>query len=131
MNKTTIKLILVCIILLYPACKSNTTYVPIESNRTEYINAIQRDSIHLYDSVFIKEKNDTVFYTRYKYLYRNKFTTDTIIKTDSICVPYPVIQSVERNKLTWYQQACIWFTSIVLGSIFIYLFIKYQKRIIK
>lgn len=131
MNKTIIKSIFICVILLHTACKSNTTYVPVESSRTEYINTVQRDSVHLYDSIFVKEKNDTIFFNKYKYIYRNKFTTDTIIKSDSIRIPYPVIQHVETNKLMWYQKVCIWFTSIVLGGIFIYLFIKYKKQFIK
>lgn len=131
MNKITIKLISIYIILNFPACKSNKTYVPVESSRTEYRNTIQRDSVHLYDSVFIKEKNDTVFYSKYKFLYRNKFITDTIIKSDSIRVPYPVIQTVEINKLTWNQKACIWFTGIILGGLLFYLFFKYRKLFTK
>lgn len=131
MNKITIKLISIYIILTFPACKSNKTYVPVESSRTEYRNTIQRDSVHLYDSVFIKEKNDTVFYSKYKFLYRNKFITDTIIKSDSIRVPYPVVQTVEINKLTWYQKACIWFTGIILGGLLFYLFFKYRKLFTK
>lgn len=122
------KISTILILLLFLAgCKSRMTYVPVESIRTEYINTIQRDSVHLYDSVFIKEKGDTVFFTKYKYLYQSKFVTDTIIKTDSIQVPYPVIETVETNKLTWYQQACIWFTGVVLFGLLIYLLAKRYK----
>ncbi len=125
-NITTI--LLTCILTVYiSGCKSKTIYVPVESTKTEYINTIHRDSIHSYDSIFIKEKNDTVFFTKYKYLYQNKFRTDTIIKIDSIRVPFPVIESVETNKLTWYQKACIWFTVIVFSGLLIYLLIRYYK----
>lgn len=125
-NLTTLLLFFILTIYI-SGCKSKAFYIPVESTKTEYVNVIQRDSIHLYDSIFIKEKNDTVFYTKYKYLYQNKFRTDTIIKIDSIQIPYPVVESVEVNKLTWYQKGCIWFTAIIFSGLFIYLSIRYFR----
>lgn len=128
-RKTIIRSLIFCIVLAYiTGCKSKIIHVPVENTKTEYINMTQRDSVHLYDSVFIKEKEDTVFYTRYKYLYQNKIRTDTIIKSDSIQIPYPVIETVEINKLTWYQKSCIWFTGIVIFGIVIFLSIKHYIK---
>lgn len=76
-------------------------YIPVESVKTEYINKMSIDSIYLYDSVYLKDKGDTIFMEKYKYSYRDRLRVDTVIQKDSIRVPYPVI--VEK-KLTWWQR---------------------------
>ena len=74
-------------------------------------------------------KGDTVFLTKekYKYLYRDKLRVDTVSRDSIIQVPYPVKgDTVYVNKLNWYQEACIWFTSLVLVALALYLGIKYR-----
>ena len=46
-------------------------------------------------------KGDTVYQYKYKYLYKYQYVnkTDTLIKTDSIQVPYPV----EKQLAKWQQ----------------------------
>lgn len=126
--------IAIALIGLFAGCKSKQPqikYIPIDRIKKEYINKYQRDSIHLYDSIFVKEKGDTVFYEKYKYLYRDRYNTDTIIRVDSVQVPYPVKgDTIEVNKLKWYQEACIWFTSLVLVALALYLGIKHRGKIL-
>lgn len=64
-----IMIVLMVMIGILSGCKPQLIYVPVESVKTEYQDRIQRDSIHLYDSIFVKMKSDTVFYEKYKYLY--------------------------------------------------------------
>lgn len=75
-------------------------YVPVESVRIEYKtrDSIRYDSIYQRDSVYTLVKGDTVYQYRYKYLYRYLTTncTDTILKNDSIRVPYPVEKKLNR-----------------------------------
>lgn len=90
--------------MLFVICSCRTVkYVPVETVKvdTTYINKLQRDSIYMLDSVYVKEKGDTVLIEKYKYLYRDKLVRDTlyIAKTDSIQVPYPV-----EKELTKWQQ---------------------------
>ena len=80
-------------------CRSRIQYVPVESVRTEYKDRLQRDSIYVQDSIFVREKGDTVFVDRWRYLYRDKLITDTLIVNDSIRVPYPV----EKHLSRWQQ----------------------------
>lgn len=81
------------------SCRS-VQYVPVETVRTEYKirDSIRFDSIYQRDSVYMHQKGDTLYQYRYKYLYRyltvNK--TDTVIKTDSVQVPYPVEKKLTR-----------------------------------
>lgn len=130
--------IFICLIILFiglvglfSGCKSKTLYVPVESVKTEYINKYQRDSIYIKDSVMYKILGDTIYIEKYMYRYRDKAIHDTIIKTDSVQVPYPVKgDTIEVNKLNWYQEACIWFTSLVLVALALYLGIKYRGKIL-
>lgn len=110
--------------LLFVICSCRTVkYVPVETVKvdTTYINKLQRDSIYMLDSVYVKEKGDTVLIEKYKYLYRDKLVRDTLYmaKTDSIQVPYPV-----EKELSQWQKICIklggWaFAVIIIGIIFI------------
>lgn len=84
----------------FTSCR--TQYIPVEKVRIEYKtrDSIRFDSIYQRDSVFYYKNGDTIYQYKYKYLYRyltiNK--TDTVIKTDSVQVPYPV-----EKKLTRWQ----------------------------
>ena len=96
-------LIYLFIILLASAiCLSScrTQYIPVETVRTEYKtrDSVRYDSIYKHDSIFYLIKGDTVYkyvkQVEYKYLFINR--TDTILKTDSIQVPYPVEKRLTR-----------------------------------
>lgn len=80
---------------------SSVKYVPVETVRTEYRtrDSIRYDSIYQRDSVYLMFKGDTVYKYKEKYLYKYLFLnkTDTVIKTDSIQVPYPV----EKQLTKW------------------------------
>ena len=93
------------IILLASAiwsCRS-VKYVPVEVVKTDttYINKVQRDSIYQLDSIYIRDKGDTVLITKTKYIYRDKLIRDTVFvsRADSVQVPYPV----ERQLTRWEQ----------------------------
>lgn len=87
--------------LMWLAGCSRTQYVPVETVRRDsiYLTQIQRDSIYKYDSIYIKERGDTVFVDRYKYLFVDKLRHDTLYlsRTDTVRVPYPV----ERELTRW------------------------------
>ena len=83
-------------------CRS-VKYVPVEVIKTDttYINKVQRDSIYQLDSIYIRDKGDTVLITKTKYIYRDKLVRDTVYtsRVDSVQVPYPV-----EKKLSRWQQ---------------------------
>lgn len=94
-----------CIILMTLAicsCRS-VKYVPVETVKTDsiYISNVLRDSIYRLDSIYIRDKGDTVWVEKYKYLFVDKLRHDTLYlsRTDSIRVPYPV-----EKELTRWQQ---------------------------
>lgn len=120
---------LFAVLWLLTSCKPKMMYIPVETVRTEYKDKYLRDSIYRYDSILIKEKGDTVFIEKYKYIYRDKYRTDTIIKIDSISVPYPVeVPGPEVNRPTSFQSFQIWCGRILLLLIIGYFGYRYIKR---
>ena len=99
--------------LLY-SCKS-IKYVPVETTKTEYRDKIFRDSITRYDSVYMKEKGDTLILERYRYLYKNSIIRDTTIIRDTIQVPYPVEVSKQvKAPLSGWLNFQVWCGRIAL-----------------
>lgn len=92
---------LMFIIFMMASCR--TEYIPIESVRYDsiYFAKMQKDSIYIQDSIYIKEKGDKVFVDKFKYIYKYINIQDTcfIEKTDSILIPYPI-----ERKLTWWER---------------------------
>ena len=98
-------LIYIIILLMSAICfiSCRTQYIPVETVRTEYKarDSIRVDSIYNQDSIYVLVKGDTVYQYRYKYLYKYQYLnrTDTMIKIDSVQVPYPV----EKQLTRWRQ----------------------------
>lgn len=104
-------------------------YVPVETvkTETERVVDIQRDSIYVLDSVFVRSKADTVFVERWRVEYKEALRVDTlhVFERDSI---NHVIE-VEKS-LTWLQElkmdlgaGVMWVAPIVL-----ILYIVYRLR---
>ena len=125
MKKT---VIFYAIALLCCAC-GTTKYVPIEITRTEYRDNYLRDSIYLQDSIFVKEKGDTLIVEKYRYLYRDKLVRDSIFKTDTIRVPYPVevVKEVKKPLSSW-QNFQVWCGRIALVTVLLLLIYFVRKR---
>ena len=77
---------LAVIVLCFVGCK--TQYVPVETTKTEVVKEleIQRDSIYVLDSVFVRQANDTVYLTKWRVEYKEALRIDTlhIVERDSI-----------------------------------------------
>lgn len=89
--------------LCFCLCSCSTQYVPVESVRYDsvFFAKIQKDSIFVRDSVFIRQKGDTVFKDKFQFVYKYVLQRDTayIVRTDSISVPIPV----EKKRTRWEQ----------------------------
>ena len=92
----------VMLLFLLLLCGCRTEYVPIESVRFDsvMIEKLMRDSVFVRDSVYLKEKGDTVFKykDRFVYVYKNRVDTFFAEKIREIEVPVPV-----ERKLTWWE----------------------------
>ncbi len=119
--------------LLLASC-SSVKYVPVGTVRTEYRtrDSIRYDSIYQRDSVYLMFKGDTVYKYKEKYLYKYLFLnkTDTVIKTDSIQVPYPVEKKLSKWQAIkielggWAFGIIIAFALIIVG----WLIYRWRKK---
>ena len=107
-----IGLIGVCLV----SCR--TKYVSVPEYHTEYKvrtdSFIKRDSVWVHDRVSVWMKGDTVFKEKLKqvynehYIYTNK--TDTVMKTDSVRVPFPVEKKLgrwEQMRINSFVPLCV------------------------
>jgi hypothetical protein len=78
-------------------------YVPVETVRTETerVVDIQRDSIYVLDSIYVREAHDTIYITRWRTEYKEALRVDTfnVERVDTL----NTIVEVEK-KLTKVQQ---------------------------
>ena len=95
-------LFLAAITTLLYSCKS-VKYIPVETTKIEYRDNFVRDSIFRYDSVFIREKGDTLILEKFRYLYKNRIVKDSVFINDTIRVPYPVevVKQVKAPLTSW------------------------------
>ena len=131
--KTLIRVILIGLVLLVMSVimsSCRTIYVPVESVRTEQRDRLKQDSIHVYDSIFVREKGDTVWLTRWRTEYRDRLRVDSVIIRDSIQVPYPVERSLtkwETVKMDIGGIAIGGLITVIIAFIIMYL-IKRRKK---
>ena len=116
-----VSLLAVIACCLITSCRS-VQYVPVESVRTEieYRDRLQRDSIHVHDSIHIRDKGDTVFVNRWHTVYKDKQLRETIYieNTDSVQVPY----SVEKQLSRWQSIKMVvggWAFGIIIALVLI------------
>ena len=87
---------------LLGSCSTAERVVTVERVRTDTVrvNRTARDSIWVHDSVHIKEKGDTVWIEKWKTVWQNHTAHDSIYihKTDSVPVPYPVPEYIEKPR---------------------------------
>ena len=113
--------IAIVLLLLFGSCRS-IKYVPAETVRTDslYLTVHERDSIHIKDFIYIREKGDTVFVERWRTQYRDRGRTDTLYvdRVREVQVPYPV-----EKELTWWQKTKIELGELSIGIILVLLIV--------
>ena len=105
------------IVICCVSCK--TKYVTVPEYHKEYINRtdtfLRSDTLFRLDSVVIRQQGDTTVIEKIRWQNRfvnvYKIKTDTIMKSDSIRVPYPV-----ERKLSKWQQLRLDFGGWAMGG---------------
>lgn len=125
---------LILLLIMYFFCECRTKYVPIESVRYDsvMIEKLLRDSVFVRDSVYLKEKGDTVFMykDRFVYVYKNRVDTFFAVKIREIEVPVPV-----ERKLTWWERVKLnyaeWVIAVLVAIALVYALRKWLARKIR
>ena len=115
---------------LIAGCKSHERVVVVETVRADTLRLSHniRDSVWLHDSIFIRDRGDTMFIERWHTRWRDRTVHDTtyVSKTDSVPVPYPVEVKVPR-ELSWWQRLRMHAGGIALSLLAIWLGIQIWK----
>ena len=112
-------LIIMALTALYVLVGCRTKYVAVPEYHKEYINRtdtfLRSDTLFRLDSVVVRMQGDTTVIERIRWQNRfvnvYKIKTDTIMKSDSIRVPYPV-----ERKLSKWQQLRLDFGGWAMGG---------------
>lgn len=123
-------------VALLVGCKT-VSYMPVtqQSHDSVYVDRWLRDSVYLRDSVFVNQwmKGDTVFIykvvTKYKYKDRWRYDTISVLRADTIGVPYPVEKSLgcwEKTRL--YSFPLLVAVVVVLSFIIAWLVRRLKKK---
>lgn len=91
--------LIIVILIVFSSCGSIRT-VSVESVKSDsvFVFKFKHDSVFKSDSVYIKEKGDTVFMSKIKREYRYLFIKDTInvTRVDTIRIPIKVEKRLNR-----------------------------------
>ena len=112
---------------------TTTRYIPVIEHTTDTLvqRVVERDSIHVHDSIRVTEKGDTVTIERWHTQYRDRWHHDSIYIAhhDTIPQPYPVTEYVERKRTTFEWLLIIVGIAALFGSI-LWLANKVKKYLI-
>ena len=104
MRKFSIYFLILILLVCFMACKSTERIVEVPVTKTEYKDRVveKKDSVYVHDSTYMYVGGDTVYLYKYRNVYRDKILRDTVsvVRVDSITVPYPV-----ERKLTFWEKA--------------------------
>ena len=135
--KQIVKTLLVCLAFallgwLLSGC-TTTKYVPVIEHTTDTLvqRVVERDSIHVHDSIRVSEKGDTVTIERWHTQYRDRWHHDSIYiaRHDTIPQPYPVTEYVARKRTTFEWLLIIVGIAAIFGGI-LWLANKVKKYLI-
>ena len=116
-------------LLLLTGC-TTTRYVPVIEHKTDTMiqRVVERDSIHVHDSIRVSEKGDTVTIEKWHTKFVEREVHDTLYQAthDTIPQPYPVTKYVEhkRSKTDWFF---IITGIIALIAVIVYAAVKVRK----
>lgn len=137
---TILMVLTIIALVLFTSCASPTkvatpTAEPVIEYRDKVVYRERVDSVVVRDSVYIEKviKGDTIKETEYRYKYIDRLVerVDTFLKVDSVPKPYPVIETITTNELTFWQRLEVGFGKICILITFlavIYLALKQYIR---
>ena len=126
-------LTIVCAVMILSSCgvlrkQIETVYV----RDTTYISKVQVDSVFKRDSIFVKEKNDTIYVYKEKVRDRYRLLRDTVYQhsVDSVYVDKVREVKVEKQLNAWqkFRLRGFWVLAAMVGG---YVVWKYRKQLFR
>ena len=112
------KIILNLLLLPLFACSTveKTSDVGFVSQQN-FVGRTRVDSVLLRDSIFIRERSDTVFYTKYRTVYKERLRVDTVIRCDTLYRDREVV--VERVRKVGNRFGLLWKVPLAVLLLFL------------
>ena len=107
--------------MLLTACR--TTQTMTDTNTDHVSNNIQRDSIYLHDSIFVRIRADTVYLEKWHTRWRDRET----VKTDTITLTETKTEMVEKPYVPSFYKYCAAFAILFV----LYWLVKLAQYIAK
>lgn len=126
-------LTIVCAVMILSSCGAlrkqiETVYV----RDTTYISKLQVDSVFKRDSIFMREKNDTIYVYKEKVRDRYRLLRDTVYQhsVDSVYVDKVREVKVEKQLNAWqkFRLRGFWVLAAMVGG---YVVLKYRKHLFR
>ena len=127
-------------LLLTSCAATKRTTTEREYNSTQHLDSLfkstlSRDSIYIHDSIYVREKGDTLYKyvekIRYKYITRQDTITRYTLKVDTVYKDSGRVEMYERpvyveKPVKWYNKGFMWLGRIcciaaILWALFLYL----------
>lgn len=93
--------------VLLTGCKTTTKVVTVPVVHTDSVEVkkVEKDSVHVHDSIYIRDAGDTVWVERWHTKYQKVLRVDTMreVRVDSVPYPVEVIKEVPA-ELTWWEK---------------------------
>lgn len=119
---------LVVAVVVLSSC-TTTRYIPVIEQHTDTLiqRVVERDSIHVHDSIRVWEKGDTVTIERWHTQYRDRWHHDSvyIAKHDTIPQPFTVTEYVARKRTTFEWALLAFGVAFIIASL---LFMIYKIK---
>ena len=104
MRNLIIYLLIALMALAMFSCKGSERIVEVPVTKIEYKDRVKEkvDSVYIHDSTYMYVGGDTIYVYQYRNVYRDKIYRDTVsvVRVDSIAVPYPI-----ERELTFWEKA--------------------------
>ena len=123
-HKFIVWFLLVAVVVL-SGC-TTTRYIPVIEHTTDTLvqRVVERDSIHVHDSIRVTEKGDTVTIERWHTQYRDRWHHDSIYiaRHDTIPQPYPVTEYIERKRTSFEWSLLAFGVLFIIASLLFFIY---------
>ncbi|MBR2318513.1 MAG: hypothetical protein IKA52_02425 [Bacteroidaceae bacterium] len=91
------------LLLLLAGCVVKESVSVERASASTQIERVLADSIVMRDSIIIREKCDTVFFTKYRTLYKERIRHDTVVRCDTVYAERSVtVEKSDAGKALWW-----------------------------
>ena len=126
-------LTIVCAVMILSSCGALRKQIEnVYVRDTTYISKVQVDSVFKRDSIFVKEKNDTIYVYKEKVRDRYRLLRDTVYQNsvDSVYIDKVREVKVEKQLNAWqkFRLRGFWVLAAMVGG---YIIWKYRKHLFR